>query len=731
MADIKLKNTANTEFSISHNGTRGAKAVTSDQIVVAVGTINDFPANPETGDTVIVKDNNRGGTFIYDATQSATNNGGTIFNGWCRQYSGAVTVKWFDGDIQLALDNYDDIFIPKDGTYNQGTPLSKVGDVRISSDGAVITDIGTSDTALLTLGGSAPIQISNISVDAVTADKSLTFASAQAVSDGDIILILNPTDSSWNNARFDYRAGEMVKVSHVVGNVVYLYDSLVDSYITTEVQIYKMNNAKVDISGFTVVANQVSTTSKAISLQYTTDASVVNMNTSLARHMSLGIRHCYNTTITDCVLENDKLFGATGINYGLGISNSHIVYVSRTYMYGVRHGLTTGGDDDFAVPCRYVSVIGCTVKSDELQSLDMHGNAEFFNFSNNFVENGINIGGDNHNVSGNIITGNTNNGGAIIFSEAIGLNYNVCNNIVNTIGLIANRGNFIDCQQFTYITRDSSLIINNNIVRFDDADASLIPESIYIYRTPVVTTNIIDITICNNSINSKTTYTGAKKAIFIRNTDLDGGFNNVNISNNKLESGYIKIAGIVETIVVKDNVINKHPIAGLYIGAITSDSVTISGNVIKNGDKTGIVLNGSAAESIKVATIKDNTLINNNVLTAGSSTVNSSLFSNNIAQLEYSGNFTGSPSSLQQRDYYAGVITKFYVGNNILLTGSVATISTGMIGSTTILTDKYVAADANDTITPSATYVQSEIAAIVTELHDLKNKMRAAGVLLT
>lgn len=34
MADIKLKNTANTEFSISHNGARGAKAVTSDQIVV-------------------------------------------------------------------------------------------------------------------------------------------------------------------------------------------------------------------------------------------------------------------------------------------------------------------------------------------------------------------------------------------------------------------------------------------------------------------------------------------------------------------------------------------------------------------------------------------------------------------------------------------------------------------------------------------------------------------------
>ncbi len=95
MADIKLKNTANTEFSISHNGTRGAKAVTSDQIVVAVETIVDFPANAETGDTVIVKDQSRGGTFIYNATQSAVNNGGTIFDGWVRQYSGAVNVKWF------------------------------------------------------------------------------------------------------------------------------------------------------------------------------------------------------------------------------------------------------------------------------------------------------------------------------------------------------------------------------------------------------------------------------------------------------------------------------------------------------------------------------------------------------------------------------------------------------------------------------------------------------------
>jgi len=43
----------------------------------------------------IVKDTDRGGIFVYDATQSGVDNGGTVFNGWVRQYDGAVNVKWF------------------------------------------------------------------------------------------------------------------------------------------------------------------------------------------------------------------------------------------------------------------------------------------------------------------------------------------------------------------------------------------------------------------------------------------------------------------------------------------------------------------------------------------------------------------------------------------------------------------------------------------------------------
>ena len=38
------------------------------------------------GDTVVVTDEDRGGVFVYREDNVGTNNGGTIFNGWTRQY---------------------------------------------------------------------------------------------------------------------------------------------------------------------------------------------------------------------------------------------------------------------------------------------------------------------------------------------------------------------------------------------------------------------------------------------------------------------------------------------------------------------------------------------------------------------------------------------------------------------------------------------------------------------
>lgn len=93
-----------------------------------VDTIEALSTITSSYTTAIVKDLNRGGTFIWSATGTA--NGGTVFAGgtgyWNRQYSGAVNVKWFGakGDgvtddtlaIQKTLDIKKAVYIP-DGVF--------------------------------------------------------------------------------------------------------------------------------------------------------------------------------------------------------------------------------------------------------------------------------------------------------------------------------------------------------------------------------------------------------------------------------------------------------------------------------------------------------------------------------------------------------------------------------------------------------------------------------------
>ena len=74
----------------------GIVSITKIDIPAIVETIDELSLvdiNKYT--TAIVKDLDRGGTFVYDSTKVAENNQGTIFNGWVRQYDGDVNVKWF------------------------------------------------------------------------------------------------------------------------------------------------------------------------------------------------------------------------------------------------------------------------------------------------------------------------------------------------------------------------------------------------------------------------------------------------------------------------------------------------------------------------------------------------------------------------------------------------------------------------------------------------------------
>ena len=163
--NINLKNSTDTTFSITHSDGANTKVLDSKDIAVAIDTVADFPANPNNGDVVIVRDLNRGGTFIYDSSEVAGSNDGTNFDGWIRQYSGAVNVKWFGavGDgivddtvaIQASLSylvNGGDLYI-QSGTYSITSHITVPAYVKIIGTGkrkSVLKRNATID--LITLG---------------------------------------------------------------------------------------------------------------------------------------------------------------------------------------------------------------------------------------------------------------------------------------------------------------------------------------------------------------------------------------------------------------------------------------------------------------------------------------------------------------------------------------------------------------------------------------------------
>ncbi len=174
-----LYNGINYTNTIAGNtATPGATGSGWNREVSTVTTLADMIAivAPSDNDVCVVTDNNQGGTFVYDSTQSAVNNGGTVFNGWIRQYAGAVNVKWFgakgdyDGTnatscfdntnaIQSALNvAKSEVFIEKADSSYAHKNIITVDSKTLSSNGATLTAIDDSADLLhsLLLTGTKP-----------------------------------------------------------------------------------------------------------------------------------------------------------------------------------------------------------------------------------------------------------------------------------------------------------------------------------------------------------------------------------------------------------------------------------------------------------------------------------------------------------------------------------------------------------------------------------------------
>lgn len=170
--------------------------------VFVVYTIEDLVAVPSNYTTAIVKDLNRGGTFIWSPTCTA--NGGTVFAGatgfWTRQYDGAVNVKWFGavGDgvtddsiaIQSAVDTGLEVYFPE-GTY-------KISD--------------TIEASSMTLFGDEAFNASTIKATFYTTDKPM-FKTTGSYADGKYTSFTNLTIDGYDSTNKTAIGVQMINAS--------------------------------------------------------------------------------------------------------------------------------------------------------------------------------------------------------------------------------------------------------------------------------------------------------------------------------------------------------------------------------------------------------------------------------------------------------------------------------------------------------------------------------------
>lgn len=343
-----------------------------------------------------------GGRFYWDASSTATDNGGTVLapdvtdgtGRWIRIVNGDLTAFMFGSGLGQADDTVAiQAFVTEigdgagrfpSGAHIITSEITSTGSPRLYGDGVGTfinaTDGAFSGSSVFDFSGAAPTQIEELGANATVGDNALTFASAPSLSVGDAFFIYNPTTFSFSGWRSNYHAGEWCEVASISGSVVTLKNRLYDSYVIASVDVYKANLIAPSLRDMKIIGL---ISSNAARFEYCTGNLSSNINIEHGNNIGMAASRCFNFNIERPRIKNE---GDGGDDYGLSIGNSQDGIISDVNLYGRRHAVNMGGGDFIgAVPDRNIRVIGGTLKNDQSLSThnaDFHGNCEDCSYEN-------------------------------------------------------------------------------------------------------------------------------------------------------------------------------------------------------------------------------------------------------------------------------------------------------------------------------------------------------------
>lgn len=333
-------------------GFRNEAEAFNESKAFVVDTVEDLLTIPSSYVTAVVRDLNRGGTFIWSPTGTA--NGGTVFAGatgyWVRQYSGAVNVKWFgakgDGTNELtifqnianSIKDGDSLYIPA-GTYKGGTESSDDDLYYMIITKHSIEIFGDGDSTIFNVpikvrgSVSEPVNVGGTSFG--SGDEKIYLANSLGLADRDWVQLwgvchpfsgdagdyqlggYNPTKQQLYDARF----GEFLQVRDIVSSteidvmspVIYpKYQNSTSGLTTTISGVTSAQVVKVSfVNGFSISNMKFTTTSTSfdrLNFNYVRNIDISNITFDVLNNEDgrwIRTTSCIDVTISNCIFNRD------------------------------------------------------------------------------------------------------------------------------------------------------------------------------------------------------------------------------------------------------------------------------------------------------------------------------------------------------------------------------------------------------------------------------------------
>lgn len=257
------------------------------------------------------------------------------------------------------------------------------------------------DDAVLCAMGAVPVKIpGGLALGTyVRGSVALQFAGPHGLAVGDLFMIYNPTDGSYNAARANYRAGEYCEVITVDSPTeVTLARPLVGSYASADVDIYKVADPYIgDFGPLKVTAPGAGANAgvMGILVRHCRDNIFDRTYACGSGHASFVILNAYKAT--GRVFGDQWLPGDGGTQYGCVVGSSYIESLTGIFR-GWRHGIAQGGDNHFSIPTRariHNFVATNHPSQSGISAADWHGDSEDCVYEDGVcVNGGLNCAGD-------------------------------------------------------------------------------------------------------------------------------------------------------------------------------------------------------------------------------------------------------------------------------------------------------------------------------------------------